>query len=149
MPSMALLTYAFLGSLLGVQKGFHPESIWLYGTSGFVVSAAATFFNRISIYALSSEVAPSILTLYSIAATGFVPAVATMAIGHFMGSLARWAVFGYGVVANSLYVARSLRSPYSYSVMGGGETRKKVYFLLVVALIQSVFSYLLLLISGK
>ncbi|KAF1929175.1 protein transport protein YIF1 [Didymella exigua CBS 183.55] len=115
-PTMALVTYILLSTLLaGLRGAFHPELLGYTASVAVAVMAAEVVVLKTGTYLLAITSSSQLLDLVAYSGYKFVHVIVSLLLSQLLASVGAggywlsWAVFAYFFSANAFFLLRSLR----------------------------------------
>eukprot|EP01089_Gocevia_fonbrunei_P001054 TRINITY_DN11009_c0_g1_i1.p1 TRINITY_DN11009_c0_g1~~TRINITY_DN11009_c0_g1_i1.p1 ORF type:complete len:338 (+),score=31.36 TRINITY_DN11009_c0_g1_i1:125-1015(+) len=142
-PVMAFVTYIILIAIvMGFKNKFTPEILGMTASTGFVSLIIQVLFLKFGFYLLDSEDV-SLLDLISYSGYIFV----SLVVNHLVGLIAGSYLYYIAMIVNGLFMAvfmvKTLRLLIRQNQKGFARSNYRNYFLLTVAALQLVWSYVL------
>jgi len=143
-PIMAFVTYIILiGFVMGLKNRFTPEILGMTASTGLVALIIQVLFLKFGFYLLDSEDV-SILDLLSYSGYIFVNLVVNHIVGIIGGSYLYYSTMIVNGIFMAVFMVKTLRLLVRVNQRGGVmRTNYRNYFLLTVAALQIVWSYVL------
>ncbi|KAG0182108.1 hypothetical protein DFQ28_010239 [Apophysomyces sp. BC1034] len=149
-PVMAVVTYILLcGLAAGRQGSFHPEKLYVAGSTSVAVVFSEFVFTRLGCYFLSIPFEASMLDLiayygYKYVCIIVVDAVKLLGASKWM----TWTVFLYTGLCVGFFLLRSMRYVILPDAAAGPSTlnpqrKRRMWFLLMIAALQMVYMFFL------
>ncbi|XP_032521683.2 protein YIF1A [Danaus plexippus] len=168
LPAMGYVTYVLLaGFMLGLQHRFSPEQISIQASSALAYIIFEMVLYLITLYITNTSTALKTLDLLAFSGYKYCTMIASLLCALMMGSTGYYCCLAYGSCALSFFLVKTLRlhllsgpreaeqrssyeysfpanpNPYSesWSKAGAGGTKRRLYFLLFVAITQPLLSW--------
>ncbi|CAH0594452.1 unnamed protein product [Chrysodeixis includens] len=159
-PSMGYVTYVLLaGFMLGLQQRFSPEQIGIQASSALAYIVFEMMMYLVTLYVTNTSTHLRTLDLLAYSGYKYTVMIASLLAGLLLGTTGYYCSLVYTSCALSYFLVKTLRlqllsgapapevSPYGGAGAGraggggaGGGTKRRVYFLLFVAVTQPLLS---------
>ncbi|KAI8385012.1 YIF1-domain-containing protein [Radiomyces spectabilis] len=149
-PVMAVVTYVLLcGLAAGRQGSFHPEKMYVAGSTAAAVIFAEIVFTRLGCYFLSIPFEASMLDLIAYYGYKYVGIIVMAAIKLLTKNYwLSWVVFIYVGLSTGFFLLRSMRYVILPDTSPGPSTlnpqrKRRMWFLVMIAAMQMVYMFFL------
>ncbi|ORZ25120.1 hypothetical protein BCR42DRAFT_399417 [Absidia repens] len=149
-PVMAVVTYVLMcGLAAGRQGSFHPEKLYVAGSTSVAIVFFEIMFTRLGCYFMNVPFEASMMDLVAYYGYKFVGIIVTDVVKIFGGSgWASWMVFLYTGLSVGFFLLRSMRYVILPDSSAGPSTlnpqrKRRMWFLLMIAGLQMVYMFFL------
>ncbi|KAI8092543.1 YIF1-domain-containing protein [Halteromyces radiatus] len=150
-PVMAVVTYVLMcGLVAGRQGSFHPEKLYVAGSTSVAIVFFEIMFTRLGCYFMNIPFEASIMDLVAYYGYKFVAIIVTDVVKLLSGSgWISWAVFFYTGLSVGFFLLRSMRYVILPDASAGPSTlnpqrKRRMWFLLMIAALQLVYMFFLI-----
>ncbi|RDD37312.1 Protein YIF1B [Trichoplax sp. H2] len=144
-PLMAFVTYVIIsGLVLGVQDKFSPEHLGIIASTAFVMEFLAVCLIFVTLYFMNINSAIKTFDLIAFFGYKYVGMIFCIVIGVLTNSLGYYCTLGWTGLAVSFFLVRTLRlviSQEATSNVMGPVGKKRIYVLIMIALLQPIIMY--------
>lgn len=142
---MAFLTYVVMaGLLLGTQERFSPEQLGIVASSALAWSVLELVVHTVTLYTMNLDTSLRTLDLLAYCGYKYVGINAALLLSLVLGRLGYYIVIGYFSISLAFFLIRSLKLrviPEGHSTYTAVGNKRRLYFILFVAALQSVFMW--------
>ncbi|XP_047133062.1 protein YIF1B-B isoform X1 [Hydra vulgaris] len=148
-PTMAFVTYVLVnGFIMGTQNRFTPEQLGMTASSALVWLFVELIMIIVSMYVIGILSNVKYLDLFALCGYKYVGMILSCIAGLLFNSFGYYMVLSWMSFAIAFYLARTLRliiSPneQSDSLARSSGTKRRLYVLVFISLIQPLFMYFL------
>lgn len=151
-PTMAYITYVFVaGLILGMQERFSPEQIGILASSALAWCLIELAIYSCTLYIIHLETSLKTLDLVAYSGYKFVGIIVSVLLSLVAGKIGYYSSLIYCNMALGFFISRSLKvavlsgahqeASYYESSQATAGHKRRIYFLLFVAVVQPVLSW--------